>query len=135
MILALRKLAFLFVAVFFATLLASGSSTSVVAQRTQPALRPVLPPRPRLALTSEQEYVIRGILLKDFHLPKQKSASETIGDPVPQGVTLYSFPPEIVQKVPKVQSHEFFVTDRDTVILVSPSDRRIAEVIKKKSTD
>jgi hypothetical protein len=96
---------------------------------------PVVPPAPRLALTAEQEYVIREIVQKDLHLPKQKTSTETIGDPVPQGLTLYSFPSEIVQKVPKVQSHRFFVTDGDAVILVSPSDRRIAEVIKKKSTD
>jgi hypothetical protein len=134
MILQLRNAIFLFVAVAFAAALTLGSPVTAVAAR--PAVPPpVVPPAPRVALTAEQEYVIREIVLKDLHLPKQKTSSETIGNPVPQDVTLYSFPPEIVRKVPKVESHRFFVTDGDTIILVSPSDRRIAEVIKKKSTD
>jgi hypothetical protein len=68
------------------------------------------------------------------NVPKEQSASETIGDSVPETVKLYPLPSEIVGKVPQVQSHKFFVKD-DTVILVSPSDRRIADVIKKKSND
>jgi hypothetical protein len=41
---------------------------------------------------------------------------------------------EVAQKVPQARSHMFFVKD-DEVILVSSSDRRVADVIKKKSTD
>jgi hypothetical protein len=40
-----------------------------------------------------------------------------------------------MQKVPKARAHQFFVKDDDTVVLVSPSDRRVADVIKKKSGD
>jgi hypothetical protein len=36
--------------------------------------------------------------------------------------------------VPQARSHSFYVKD-DEIILVSPSDRRVADVIKKKSTD
>ena len=66
---------------------------------------------------------------------KEKSATETVGDSVPENVKLYPLPLEIEQKVPQAQSHEFFVEDDDTIILVSPSDRRIADVLKKKSSD
>ena len=41
---------------------------------------------------------------------------------------------KVAQKVPQARSHMFFVKD-DEVILVSSSDRRVADVIKKKSTD
>jgi hypothetical protein len=36
--------------------------------------------------------------------------------------------------VPKARGHEFFVKD-DAVFLVSPSDRRIADVLRKKPSD
>jgi hypothetical protein len=35
----------------------------------------------------------------------------------------------------KAKAHQFFVKDDDTVVLVSPSDRRVADVIKKKPSD
>jgi hypothetical protein len=108
-------------------------SSAVIAQ-TQPATPP-LPPLPRLTLTAQDEYVIRENLLKDTSLPRQSSAPDTIGDVVPQNIKLEPLPPEIVQKVPKAKAHQFFVKDDDTVVLVSPSDRRVADVIKKKPSD
>jgi len=64
----------------------------------------------------------------------ENSASITIGDSVPDDVKLYPLPPEVVQKVPQARSHMFFIKD-DQIILVSSSDRRIADIIKKKSID
>ena len=78
---------------------------------------------------------IRENLLTDTSLPRQRSAPDTIGDVVPQNIKLEPLPPEIVQKVPKAKGHQFFVKDDDTVVLVSPSDRRVADVIKKKPGD
>jgi len=109
------------------------SSSAVVAQ-TQPATPP-LSPLPRLTLTAQDEYVIRENLLKDSNLPRQKSGPDTIGEVVPQNIKLEPLPPEVTQKVPKARAHHFFVKDDDTVVLVSPSDRRVADVIKKKSGD
>ena len=105
------------------------------AQPAQPTPPPAVAPAPRLKLTAEQEYIIREIILKDLNVPKEKSVSETVGDIVPGSVELYPLPSEIIQKVPAAQSHKFVVKDDDTIVLVSPSDRRIADVIKKKSSD
>ena len=107
--------------------------TSAVIAQTPPSTP--LPPLPRLTLTAQDEYVIRENLLKDTSLPRQSSAPDTIGDVVPQNIKLEPLPPEIVQKVPKAKAHQFFVKDDDTVVLVSPSDRRVADVIKKKPSD
>jgi hypothetical protein len=94
---------------------------------TTPAIRPV----PRINLTAEQEFIIREIVLKDLNVPKAKSdAPETIGDAVPESIELHPVPPDVAAKVPQVKSHEFFVKD-EKIILVSPSDRRIANVIQK----
>jgi hypothetical protein len=95
------------------------------AQPAQPTPPPAVAPAPRLKLTAEQEYIIREIILKDLSVPKERSVSETVGDIVPENVELYPLPSEIIQKVPSAQSHKF----------ISPSDRRIADVIKKKSSD
>jgi hypothetical protein len=108
-------------------------SSAVIAQPQQAPSQ--LPTLPRLKLTSQDEYVIRENLLTDKNLPRQESATETIGDVEPQNVKLNPVPPEIVQKVPKAQGYEYLVKDADTVILVSSSDRRVADVIKKKSSD
>src|ERR1700720_446734 len=103
--------------------------------------RPSLPkfarsvaPTPRLTLTAEQEYIIRDIILKNSNVQKQNTPPETVGDVVPEHVKLYPLPQDVIQKVPQARSHMFFVKD-DEVILVSSSDRRVADVIKKKSTD
>jgi hypothetical protein len=126
------KFTTLHVAVSVATLMALCSSGAVVLG--QPTTPPAIAPAPRLTLTAEQEYIIREIL-KDVNVSKEKSAPETVGDSVPENVKLYALPSVVEQKVPKAQSHKFFIRDDDTIVLVSPSDRRIADVLKKKSSD
>ena len=76
-----------------------------------------------------------GESLDGFESAEQASAPDTIGDVVPQNIKLYPLPPQVVQKVPKAQAYQFLVKDDKTVILVSSSDRRVADVIKKKSSD
>jgi hypothetical protein len=92
---------------------------------------PAIAPTPRINLTAEQEFIIREIVLKDLNVPKAKpDAPETIGDAVPENIELHPIPPDVAVKVPQVKSHEFFVKG-DKIILVSPSDRLVADVIKK----
>jgi hypothetical protein len=64
----------------------------------------------------------------------RNSAPETVGDSVPENIKLFPLPPEVIQKEPQARSHTFFIKD-DEIVIVSSSDRRIADVIKKKSTD
>jgi len=128
----LRSPAFLIVAAAVAGLIAlSASGENVQAQANAP---PAVRPAPRLMLTAEQEYIIREIILKDSNVQKENAAPETVGDVVPEDIKLYPVPRDVIQKVPQARSHMFFVKD-DEVILVSSSDRRVADVIKKKSTD
>jgi hypothetical protein len=104
-------------------------SVQAPGQSTTP---PAIGPAPRTVnLTAEQEFIIREIVLRDLNVSKAKpEAPETIGDAVPENIELHPIPPEVAAKVPQVKSHEFFVKD-DKIILVSPSDRRIADVIQK----
>jgi hypothetical protein len=95
---------------------------------------PAIAPSPRLTLTAEQEYIIREIIFKDSTVQKESAAPDTIGDVVPDGVKLHPIPPEVTQKVPQARSHMFFIKN-DEIVLVSSSDRRVADVIKKKPTD
>jgi hypothetical protein len=99
--------------------------------RGQSPSTPAIQPAPRINLTSEQEFIIREIVLKDLNVPKAKpDAPETVGDVVPENVELYPIPPEAAEKVLQVKSHKFFVKD-NKVILVSSSNRLIADVIQK----
>ena len=134
MIFWLRLLSFLVVG--FAGLLALCASGNIVQAQANPPANPppVVSPPPRLTLTAEQEYIIREIIFKDSDVQKENAAPDTVGDVVPDNVKLYPIPPEITQKVPQARSHMFFMKN-DEIILVSSSDRRIADVIKKKPTD
>jgi hypothetical protein len=127
----LPRAGFLALAAAFGLTALCAASSENVAQGTAP---PAVAPAPRLTLTAEQEYIIREIVLKDLNVPKEDSAPETVGDVVPDDVKLHPLPPDVIQKVPQARSHSFYVKD-DEIILVSPSDRRVADVIKKKSTD
>jgi hypothetical protein len=100
----------------------------------QPNPPPSVSPALRIKLTAEQEYIIREIIFEDSNVQKQNSAPESIDDVVPDYVRLYPIPSDVIQKVPQVRSLMFFVKD-DEVILVRSSDRRIADVIKKKASD
>src|SRR5215472_3215724 len=116
-------------------LIVLGSSAVIAQTQPGPPLRDGLPRLPRLTLTAQDEYVIRENLLTDSSLARQGSAPDTVGDVVPQNIKLYPLPPQVVQKVPKARAYQFVVKDDNTVILVSSSDRRVADVIKKKSSD
>jgi uncharacterized protein DUF1236 len=107
------------------------SSWTVQVQGQSPTTPAIAPAARTINLTAEQEFIIREILLKDLNVAKAKpDAPETIGDAVPENIELHPIPPDVAAKVPQVKSHEFFVKD-DKIILVSPSDRRIADVIQK----
>ena len=91
---------------------------------------PVAAAMPRVNLSAEQRHVIKEIVLKDLNVSKTTApVSLSIGAKVPSGVTLQSFPPEIGQKVPQIKAHEFFVKD-ESIVIVSPKDNTIAEVIR-----
>jgi len=123
-----------FLAVVAAVIGLVGLCTFAEHVQAQANAPPAVAPAPRLKLTTEQEYIIREIILKDLNVQNENSAPEAIGDSVPDDVKLYPLPPEVIQKVPQAQSHQFFVKD-DELVLVSSSERRIADVIKKKPTD
>jgi len=88
-------------------------------------------PAPRtINLTQEQRFIIREIVLKDLNVAKARAdAPETIGDAVPENIDLHPMPPELAAKVPQGKSHTFFVKQDNAIVLVSPSDRRVADVI------
>ena len=107
-------------------------SSSQEVLRAQEVEKPAIPPQPRtINLTQEQRFVIRENV-KDLTLSKaSKDAPETIGDPVPPDIVLHALPSEVGVKVSQVRSHMFFIKEGDNaIVLVSPGDRRIADVIR-----
>jgi hypothetical protein len=100
--------------------------------RAQEVDKPAIPPQPRtINLTQEQRFVIRENV-KDLTLSKApKDAPETVGDPVPPDIVLHALPAEVGVKVSQVRSHMFFIKEGDNaIVLVSPNDRRVADVIR-----
>ena len=89
------------------------------------------PAQPRtINLTQEQRFIIKENV-KDLKLSKaRKDAPETIGDPVPPDIELHPLPPEVATKVSQARSHSFYIKEgNNAVVLVSPNDRRVADVI------
>jgi hypothetical protein len=93
--------------------------------------KPVIAPASRtINLTAEQRFIIKEIVLKDLNVPKaQAGAPESIGDPVPSGVELHDMTPALAENVPQAKSHKFYLTAH-AIVLVSASDRKVADVIK-----
>jgi hypothetical protein len=94
--------------------------------------KPAIEPQPRTTnLTQEQRFIIKENV-KDLGLANaRKDAPETIGDPVPQDIELHSLPPEVAAKVSQARSHSFFIKEgNNAIVLVSPNDRRVADVIR-----
>jgi hypothetical protein len=94
--------------------------------------KPAIPPEPRtINLPQEQRFTIKENV-KDLGLSKaRKDAPETVGDPVPQNIELHPLPSEVATKVPRARSHSFFIKEGDNaIVLVSPNDRRVADVIR-----
>ena len=93
--------------------------------------KPAIAPQPcTINLTQEQRFIIKENV-KDLGLPKaRKDAPETIGDPVPQDIALHPLPPEVATKVSQARSHLFFIKEgNNAIVLVTPDDRRVADVI------
>ena len=90
---------------------------------------PAVAPARTVNLTTEQRFIIKEIVLKDLNVPKARAgAPESIGDRVPSNVELHDMTPELARKVPEAKSHQFYVT-ADAIVLVSRSDRKVADVI------
>ena len=112
--------------------LAVALSSSEGTLRAQDVNKPVIPPQLRtINLTQEQRFMIKENV-KDLALSKApKDAPETIGDPVPASIVLHALPSEVGLKVSQIRSHMFFIKDdNNAIVLVSPNDRRVADVIR-----
>ncbi|MGA8889491.1 MAG: DUF1236 domain-containing protein [Pseudolabrys sp.] len=99
---------------------------SAVAQ-IPPTDRRMIPPR-SIQLSAQQGYVIKENL-KDMHIkqvPRRKEIG--IGNKVPSDIGLHDFPPFVLEKVPKVKTYKFFITENQ-IVLVSPQNE-IADIIK-----
>jgi len=67
--------------------------------------------------------------LKDMHIEQVPRTKEiTIGNKVPSDIGLHDFPPLVVEKVPKVKTYKFFITENQ-IVVVNPQ-KEIADIIK-----
>ena len=81
-----------------------------------------------MQLTAQQGYIIRENV-KDMRIKQVPRTKEIrIGDKVPSEIGLHDFPPLVVEKVPKVKTYKFFITENQ-IVLVSPQ-KEIADIIK-----
>jgi hypothetical protein len=109
------------------TLAAGFLVSSAIAQPSLDDKEPI-PPR-SIQLTTEQDHVIKEIVLKDMHIEQVPRSTEIkIGGKIPPNIELQTFPPLVAEKVPQVRTYKFFVTENQ-IVVVSPQNI-IADIIK-----
>ena len=97
------------------------------AAQIPPTDRRMIPPR-FIQLSAQQSYVIKENL-KDTHIEQVPHTKEIrIGDKVTSDVGLHDFPPLVIEKVPKVKTYKFFMSENQ-IVVVSPQ-KDIADIIK-----
>jgi len=100
----------------------------VIAQAPAPDSSPV--PTRSIKITAEQGYIIKENVAKAPATSGQgDSVKVEIGGKAPNGSSLQDFPQIVVEKVPAVKSHKFFVSNGE-VVVVDPKDNTIADIIK-----
>ena len=119
----MRKVPFLVAACVGIAFLSCWQSRAVLAQDHE---KPAVAPKSH----AKQRYIIKENI-KDMTLQKSPSnAPETIDDVVPQNIKLYSLPSVAAKKVAQARSHLLFVKEgSQAIVLVSPEDRRVVDVI------
>jgi hypothetical protein len=119
----------LFTIAALSTALLAGSA---IAQAPAPAPAPDSAPvaSRSIKITAEQGYVIKENVVKVPATSGQgDSAKVEIGEKAPNSSTLQDFPQLVVEKVPAVKGHKFFVSNGQ-VVVVDPKDNTIADIIK-----
>ena len=111
--------------------LASASAATLMVgaaiAQAPPANDEVIPLR-SINLSAQQDYIIKENL-KDMHIEQVSRTNEIrIGDKVPPNIELHAFPPLVVEKVPQVKTHKFFITENQ-IVVVNPQNL-IADIIK-----
>jgi len=110
-----------------ASLLAATLLTGGAIAQIPPTDRRMIPPR-SIQLSAQQGYVIKENI-KDMHIKQvPRTKKIRIGDKVPSDIGLHDFPPLVVEKVPKVKTYKFFITENQ-IVLVNPQNE-IADIIK-----
>jgi hypothetical protein len=113
-------------AVLASTLAATLLAGEAIAQ-TPPTDQRMIPSR-SIQLSAQQGYVIKENL-KDMHVEQVARTKEIrIGGKVPSDIGLHNFPPLVMEKVPKIKTYKFFITENQ-IVLVSPQNE-IADIIK-----
>ena len=86
-----------------------------------------IPPR-SIQLSVQQDYIIKENL-KDMRIEQVPHTKEIgIGNKVPSNIGLNAFPPFVVEKVPKLKTYKFFMTENQ-IVVVSPQNV-IDDIIK-----
>ena len=79
-------------------------------------------------LTVQQGYIIKENV-KDMRIdPVPRRNEIEIGNKVAPDIGLHDFPPLVLEKVPKIKTHKFFITENQ-IVVVGPQNV-IADIIK-----
>jgi hypothetical protein len=115
------------------TAIAVAGSESIHARYLQLAQLPTDPPvstKRSVNLNEEDRHTIREIVLKDRKVQKTPENTKiTIGEAVPQGVSLQPMPDDVTRKVPQLKNNTYFVMGEE-VVIVEPKDNTVAEIVK-----
>jgi hypothetical protein len=119
----------LFTIAALSTALLAGSAIAQAPTPQAPAPDSAVPTR-SIKITAEQGYIIKENVVKVPATSGQGDAAKIeIGGKAPSSSTLQDFPQLVVEKVPAVKGHKFFVSNGQ-VVVVDPKDNTVADIIK-----
>jgi len=57
-----------------------------------------------------------------------------VGTSLPQSMLMHQLPPNVTAQVPATKNLEYVKLDNNTVLLIDPTDRRVADIISPSGT-
>jgi hypothetical protein len=84
--------------------------------------------KPTIALTLDDEHVIKEFILNDKTLPRVTENMElAVRAQIPPSIALLQFPEVVTGKVPQLKAHQYFV--HENRVIVVDVTRRVAEIV------
>jgi len=86
-----------------------------------------------LNLTAQQKQSIMQSVLSEKGQPAA-GFQPRVGTAIPQSMSMHQLPSSVTTQVPATKDLEYIKLDNNTVLLIDPKDKRVAEIITPSGT-
>ena len=72
--------------------------------------------------------------LPPWSTPSRYQLRAAVGTPVPQSMSIHQLSSNVTAQVPATKNLEYIKLDNNTVLLIDPKDRRVADILSPPGT-